>query len=1096
MIRFCIILLSYSYYISALAYQVQFTHLSLKDGLSQATVFCMLQDSRGFMWFGTEDGLNQYDGYKFTVYRHNPKDINSLSNNWINALYEDKQGILWIGTEGGGLNRLDYETQTFKRYLHQPDNPHSLSHDTVLSIYEDSQAIMWIGTDEGGLNQFDRQSGQFIRYQHDPKNPHSLSHNKVWRIYEDSQATLWVGTYQGLNRFDRQTQQFRHYVHEPNNPYSLSHNTVLSLYEDRQGVLWIGTEGGGLNRFDRQQGRFKHYQHDPQDETSLSQNVVWAIYQDRGGELWIGTHGGLNRFNRQQQTFTRYLPDATNPYSLSHNAVWSIYEDNTEVLWISTLGGLNRFDRKGKKFKHYHRDPQQPQNSLSNNNVRAIYQDSRGILWIGTYGGGLNRFNRQTGQVIHYLNDPDDPTSLSHNNVRVIFEDSQKLLWVGTYGGGLNRFDVNTGQFYHYYQQSDNPKTLSDNNIKTIYEDTQGNLWIGTFAGGLNRFHPAEERFSRYLHDPDDPYSISSNDVQVIYEDSHGSLWIGTHDGLNRFDRSRELFFRYFHEPQSRKTLSNNSILSIYETEAGILWLGSYSGLNRLDTLTETFSYYTEADGLANEVIYGILEDDQGFLWLSTNKGLSKFNPKTETFRNYDMSDGLQSDEFNLGAYFKNINGELFFGGINGFNVFNPGQVKDNPYIPPVFITDFQIFNQSVAVGPQSILKRHINVTQDITLSYQHSVFSFEFAALDYTHPERNQYAYQLVGFDKTWNDVDSQRRFVTYTNLDPGHYHFKVKGSNNDGVWNEQGTKVHLLITPPWWETWWAYSLYVIAVLAIIWEYLRRQRQKLVESERINLFLEEKVIERTQELNEKNTALIQLNQEKNEFLGIAAHDLKNPLSAIKGLSEEIQEYVNEMPQEELVELAKMIQTSAEKMFQLITNLLDVNAIEAGKMNLNLRTLDMLPIVHTLVDNYRSRAQVKNIQIQLHYSAPAYWVIADDNTLQQILDNLISNAIKYSWPNKQVTVHLQQEQAQIHCAVADQGPGLSVDDQKKLFGKFNRLTPRPTAGEHSTGLGLFIVKKLIEAMHGQVRCQSELGQGSTFIVTLNHSPSETEAPTP
>lgn len=1064
---------------------IEFEHLSLEHGLSQSTVFCMLQDSRGFMWFGTEDGLNQYDGYRFTVYRHNPQDMNSLSNNWINAIHEDTQGTLWIGTEGGGLNRFDYVSEQFTHYIHDDKNINSLSHNTVLSIYEDKQGMLWIGTDDGGLNQFNPKSEMFVRYLNDPKNPHSLSHNKIWSLYEDKTGLLWVGTYNGLNQFDRRTGQFIRYFYDEHDLHSLSHNTVLSIYEDSRHLMWIGTEGGGLNRFDRKTGQFTRYQADPQNSNSLSHNAVWAIYEDKAGALWIGTHGGLNKFDYKNNKITHYQHDAQNPHSLSHDAVWSIYEDRTEVMWVSTLGGLNKFDHKGKKFIHYHHDSQQPGGSLSNDNVRAIYEDSQDAIWIGTYGGGLNRFNRETGKFFHYRHDPHNLRSLSHNNVRAIIEDQQGDLWVGTYGGGLNRFDRETAEFAHYFHNPDNINSISDNNIRSFFEDRRGILWIGTFAGGLNQFDRQKNRFIRYLHNPKKKDSLSNNNVQVIYEDGTDTLWIGTQNGLDIFDRQKKQFIHYTHNPVDPTSLSHNGILSIYEDSEGSLWIGTHNGLNKFNRITDTFSYYTEEDGLANGVIYSILEDGFGNLWLSTNKGLSRFNPRSETFRNYDVSDGLQSNEFNIGAYCKTREGDLFFGGINGFNVFNPNDVKNNPYIPPIVITDLQIFNKSVRVGEKSLLKKHIDFIDSLTLSYRDSVFSFEFAALDYTYPEKNQYAYQLEGFDKEWTYVDSSRRFVTYTNLDAGEYVFKVKGSNNDGVWNRKGAQLTITITPPWWKTWWAYALYIIAILGIILNYLRIQKQKLIESERLNVFLEEKVAERTRELHEKNTALIKVNQEKNEFLGIAAHDLKNPLSAIKGLSEEIQDSFHDMPEEEVIEFASMIQTSAEKMFQLITNLLDVNAIESGKVNISPKIIDILPTLNALANHYKNRAKEKKICLSFEPQASSYTAFADENTLHQVLDNLISNAIKYSPQDKNVFVRITDYEHSVCCEVQDEGPGLSQADQQKLFGKFTRLTAQPTGGEHSTGLGLFIVKRLIEAMKGKVWCESELGKGATFIIELS-----------
>ncbi len=1061
---------------------IKFEHLSLQDGLSQGTVMCILQDHRGFMWFGTEDGLNKYDGYKFTVYRHVPQTNQSLSNNWINVIHEDNHGIFWIGTEGGGIDRFDPAWETFTHYRHNPNNPNSLSHDIVLSIYEDHHGILWIGTESGGLNRFDPQQNSFKHYFHDPDNPHTLSHNTVWSIVEDPTGILWIGTYQGLNRFDPKSETFKHYYHDPHNTNSLSHDTILSLYADKQGILWIGTEEGGLNQFNPQTEKFVHYRNDPNNANTLSHDKVVAIYEDQAGLLWIGTHGGLNKLNRQTGQFTHYQYDPYNSFSLSHNVVWSIYGDRTGMMWVGAFGAINKFERQGKQFRHYRYDPHHPQTSLSDNNVRAIYEDSQGIIWIGTYSGGLNRFDRQTDQFQTYLSDPHNPNSLSQNNVRSLHEDSRGYLWIGTYGNGLDRFDPKTNQFKHYVYNPDNPDSLSSNNVGAITEDSRGRLWIGTYGGGLNQFDPQADQFENYRNEPDNPDSLINDNVKVIYEDSGSQLWIGTHEGLDHFERLTGRFIHYLHRANDPNSLSDNGILSIYEDQKGRLWIGTLSGLNQFNPATGKFIHYREKDGLANDTVYGILEDGQGYLWLSTNHGLSRFNPQTKIFKNYDIGDGLQSNEFNIGAYLKTRDGELFFGGISGFNRFNPAQIKDNPLLPNLVITDFKVFNQSIKAGQSDILSNPLDETKQITLSYKESVFSFEFVALNYLQSHKNQYAYQLEGFDEHWTHVDSSRRFVTYTNLDAGNYIFKVKGSNNDGIWNEEGVTINITITPPPWKTWWAYTLYIIFILAIVLNYIRIQKNKLRESARLNLVLEEKVKERTQELQEKNTALITLNQEKNEFLGIAAHDLKNPLSAIRGYAEEIQEAFSEMSGEEVVEMAGLIQTSSKKMFDLITNLLDVNAIESGKMNISLQTVNILPIVQSLVDHYRDRAKAKNITLQFMASNLPHPAFVDENTTHQVLDNLISNAVKYSPSSKNITVRLVLQEQYIRCEIQDEGPGLSEQDKKKLFGKFNRLTAKPTGGEHSTGLGLFIVKKLVEAMNSQVWCESELGQGATFIV--------------
>ncbi|MEQ9551312.1 MAG: two-component regulator propeller domain-containing protein [Coleofasciculus sp. G3-WIS-01] len=822
-----LIILSLPIKVYAQDYQIKFDHIKVNDGLSQSGVAPILQDSQGFMWFGTQDGLNKYNGYTFKIYKHQEEDSLSLSDNFILSIYEDKEGIIWVGTESGGLNKFDRKTEQFTHYTYDSGNQHSIGNNKVLSIYEDKDEKLWVGTDGGGLNEFNRETEQFTRYTHNLDDPNSLSNDTVLSIYEDKDGTLWVGTNGGgLNEFNRETEKFTRYIHNPDDPNSLSNNIILSIYEDHSDRLWIGTNGGGLNHFNRDTRQFINFRHESDNPNSLSDNTVNSIVEDRLGNLWLATSSwygnyygsALNKFNPETKQFTHYTQALAGQNSLSDNIVGYIFKDKSGIIWIGTgFSGVNKLDTKHKKFTGYKYEANNYY-SLSDNHVMSIYEDSSGLIWIGTNSGGLNKFNHQTGKFTHYTHDSNNPNSLSSDNVWSIYEDSNGALWVGAFGGGLNKFNRQTGEFTHYIHEPNNPNSLNHNTISSIYEGREGTFWIGTFGGGIDQFNRQTEEFSHYLHNPDDPNSLSDNSVVSIYEDSSGTLWITTFNGgLNKFDRETEKFTRYTHETNNPNSLSYDRVLSINEYPAGTLWLGTYGGgLNKFDIATETFTHYTENDGLPSNSVVGILADDNGNLWLSTGNGLSKFNPEAETFRNYDVGDGLQGNEFDgVKAYAKTKDGAMLFGGLNGFNLFYPDQVKDNPHIPPIVITDFRIFDQTVKLNPA------ISVAKDIKLSYKDNFFSFEFAALDYTNPKKNQYAYKLEGFDQDWI-YSGTRRYASYTNLDPGTYTFRVKGSNNDGVWNEEGTSVAITITPPPWKTGWAYTLYGIAVFGAIYGYVQ----------------------------------------------------------------------------------------------------------------------------------------------------------------------------------------------------------------------------------------------------------------------------------
>lgn len=819
-----------------------FEQISIEHGLSQSIVYCILQDQKGFLWFGTEDGLNKFDGYNFTILRHDPHQANSLSYNEIRAMYEDSSGALWIGTFFGGLNKYDPAKQRFTNYRNIPGNPQSLSHNNVRVIYEDKSGNLWIGTDDG-LNKFDRTKEGFTRFQHDADTPNSLSDNVVNAIYQDRTGILWIGTNGGLNALllgaSDASPTFQHYRHDPGDRRSLSNDNVTAIYEARAGALWIGTQNG-LNQLISAAGAqashaFVRYQNDLRHSNSLSHNDIRALFEDKDGTLWIGTNGGgLNLLDRERKTFTRFQNNPHEPASISYNQIYVICEDRSGIIWLGTYGGgVNKVVNRQKPFALYQPDPNNP-NSLPQEIVWALYEDENGILWIGTHGGGLTRFDHKKNQYTHFQHDPNNLNSLSNNIVRLIYpaRGDPHVLWIGTHGGGLNCFDLKSGKFTRYLHDPNDPTSISHNELRSIYQDLSGALWIGTNGGGLNKLSlnanaASPPKFTRYQHDPNNPTSLSNDFVRAIYEDPHEAgqvLWIATQGGgLNKFDRRTETFTHYRADASLPNSLNNDYILCLHADQAGLFWLGTWGGgLNKFDREKGVLAYYTIREGLPSNEIYGMLEDGSGNLWISSNHGLSRFNPAAEVFKNYSVEDGLQSNEFNGGAFFKSKNGEMFFGGIHGFNAFYPQDIKDNPHVPPVVITGFSKFNKDVR------LETSITAAQQLKLSYKDYVFSFEFAALDFTAPMKNQYAYKMDGLDQDWIYTDAKKRFATFTTLAPGNYRFRVKGSNNDGLWNEIGTSLAIAIHPPVWRTEWFQILSALLLLGLIY-FGFRQRVKHV---------------------------------------------------------------------------------------------------------------------------------------------------------------------------------------------------------------------------------------------------------------------------
>lgn len=827
---------------------IRFDTLSVENGLSQSTVHAILQDTQGFLWFGTDDGLNKYDGYNFTLYKHDPNNPGSLAENTITAIFQDSHGELWVGTTAG-LDHFNRESETFDHYQSAPDQsapgrPVSLLGSSVSAIVEDQQANLWVGTTDGGLNRFTRSNGKFTNYPHQPTDLNTPASDDIRALLFDT-GILWIGTTAGLDAFDTQAGKFTHYQNDAQNPGSLSNNRILSLFKDRMGTLWIGTEEGGLNRLNPDGGTFSRYQNRSGNPYSLSSNSVLAISEDKNGHLWVGGRDGLNLYRSYDDYFTRYQHDPNDPHSLSNDHILTIYVDRSGVLWVGTYGGgVSKYVQNNERFTLYQHQSGIP-TSLSSNVVYSIYEDREGTVWVGTMDGGLNRLDKEAFTFSALQNDPNNSSSLSSNDVRAILEDRQGVMWVGTYGGGLNRFDRDANRFTRYLHDSGRPDSLSDNRVTSLLEDRRGNLWVGTRAGGLEQMERDTGRFTHFRYSKNSPTSICGDYVRTLYEDHAGSLWIGTNTGVCILDPKTFQFRTYRYDPKSLSSLSDDRVLSILETEGKpgdkTIWIGTLlGGLVSFNQATQVFKRYTQKDGLPSDTIYGILADRNGYLWMSTNRGLTRFDPKTEGFRNYDRRDGLQSYEFNAGAYYQNSRGQMYFGGIQGFNVFDPIRVQDNPLAPPIIITAFKKFNQTE--------RKDLTGSEKITLSYQDNFISFEFAALDYSAPEKNQYAYKLEGFDKDWVFAGT-RRYASYTNLRGGKYTFRVIGSNQDGVWNEIGTTIEITVIPPLWESRWFIGLLMLLLVGLA---VLGYRMRMMRIQAQNRTLEDQIHERTQEIERR----------------------------------------------------------------------------------------------------------------------------------------------------------------------------------------------------------------------------------------------------
>ncbi len=823
---------------------LEFDHVTLEQGLSQSTINTIIQDEQGFMWFATNNGLNRYDGYEITVFRHDPSDARSLIDNHIQALLTDSAGMLWVGTMGGGLDQYDPVSERFVHYRHDPDDKSSISSDFIYSIQDDRRGDLWIGT-LNGLNHFDPDTGRFTLYQndYDPADD-SISTNLIFAIHEDQDGLLWLGTAGRLIGFDPGTGEF---IENPVAGRTIS-EPVTAFYEDSDGYLWIGTLTNGVYRYDSLGKDITILHNSPVNLDSLSNNTVRSISQDKSGNVWIATDGGLNRMAPSGSGFIHERHDPNRVTSLSEDMITSLYIDESGIVWAGTFtGGLNKFDPYKAKFQHVRSDPNYPDNSLSNNLVLSFLEDSSGDLWVGTLSG-LNRIDKESGDIELYTVRQADPHSIADSVVGAMLEDQNRDIWFATFGG-LSRYIPETNDFVSFRYDANDPESLNFPAVVSLFEDSKGDFWIGTAGGGFDKLDRESGTFTHYeFDDVESIDNVGPDNIRSFFEDEAGNFWIGTMAGLAKFDRESGDIVYHTHDPDNPDSISDNYILTIHEDSSGSLWIGTQNGLNRLVSEAGVFDRYLWDEGLPDNVVYGILEDDLGNMWISSNRGISRFTPSTGVFHNYDTGDGLQALEFNVGAFYKNARGEMFFGGINGFNVFHPEDISDNPYIPPIIVTSFQILNQQVEHGEDSRIPQPVSLLETIELKREDTSISFELAALHYSSPEDNQYAYIMEGFDEDWNYI-GDRRHATYTNLPPGEYTFKAIGTNSDGVWNQEGTAIKVIMPYPFWRTWWFLLMTGIVLAAAIYGAYRLRTRNIEARTRE---LEVQVASRTSEIERR----------------------------------------------------------------------------------------------------------------------------------------------------------------------------------------------------------------------------------------------------
>ena len=992
--------------------ELHFKHLNVEDGLSQSTVRAIFQDKMGFMWFGTDIGINKFDGSEFTVYKYNAADSTGIPSNFIIEILEDSHGIFWIGTGYGGLCRFDREQEVFYTYGYDRNNKESLSNNSIRALFEDSRNNLWIGTAGGGLNMYNRSTDSFTRFRHDSLSTTDIGSNYISAIAEDKKGFLWLASPEGiLTRYSAATHKGECYNLYGNEVTDRQTTTFGQLFIDSQDDVWFATELG-LYYFDQQKKEFKHFTKGTAG-THLNENAISDIQELENGIFMIATdHGGINLFNKNTGTFTYHKHSKYDVTSISNDQLYSIYRSQDGIIWIGNFhGGLNIYDPASKKFALQTELRTQKGSAFSNGSVLTICEDPEKNILFGYDGQGINVYNPQTGKIRQMTAVAGNPNSVLSNNVVEIYQSRNGDLWIGTYLMGMTRIDAKTKQFSHYRHNDHNLKGIGGNNVWSIIEDHQGKIWIGFQGNGMDSYDPKTNRFVHYKHDPNDIHTLSNNDIYKIFEDRSGNIWISTRNGLCLYNRKSDNFTRYISGKDINKGIYGNCIYDIYQDDQDSLWIGTDQALNLFHAESESFTHFLESDGLNGNAVLSITGDKNNNLWISTNKGISRFNTRERKFRNYDVADGLIDNEFNYVSVLNGSDGRMYFGAKNGFNFFYPDSIFDNPVIPPVFITGLKILNDPV--GPKQnkgVLSKHITFEKNITLTSEQSVFSIEFAALNYSNPQKNQYAYWLEGFDEHWNYAGNKHE-VTYTNLNPGRYTFRVKGSNNDGIWNEEGATLLITILPPWWNTWWFKVLVYATLLGLLLlfyffrlNFYQRQQKKLLvlvrertfQLEEVAVTLEEKqeeinsqneklisqrdelesnnrtlteqkkqileqnkeldkhrnqleslVEERTRELIEAKNKAEESDRLKSSFLANLSHEIRTPLNAILGFSSLLGE--KNLKGHEREEYNRIIQGSSNTLLELISDILDISKIEAGQLVLDSQDVALETVINDLV---------------------------------------------------------------------------------------------------------------------------------------------------
>lgn len=1102
-------------------HNLEFYQYGINEGLSHSDVRAVYKDRNGFLWLGTRDGLNKFDGYQFSVYRRSKQGENGISSNDVKAITGDRQGSIWIGTIAGGINVLDARTQRFKVYLKSTGDGDGISSNNVECLMPDRDDNIWIGTDLG-ISLYNRSTGKFSYFKSDINNPATLSANQVTCFWQDGDGIVWIGTSQGVNSYDPQSGKLSRY------PANKTSSTVLSrikfIFEDSNKNLWVGTYGQGIQKLNRQTGTFDAG--DSFRELSQFKNVL-SMDEDKDGNLWIGTENqGLVIYHPKTKLYTVYAED--DGFDLGSNTVNAVHCDEQGNTWIATTNaGLKLVNANQRLLTHYKFNKKGK--GISHNVVNALVEDASGKLWIGTDGGGLDRFDIAGRQFTNINQQIGKQKNIPGNYVLTIQPDKEKRLWIGTWGDGVTVFNPDNNYYKQYINQIADSNSLSNNKVYCILKDSKDQIWLGTYGGGLNRYDPTTNHFIRYTIDRGTSMSLSSNYILCMQEGPGGKLYIGTDGGgLNILDPKTGLI-KIVTRNEITQELSNNSIRDIWIDPLDNIWLATSYGLNRIDAVTGKIRCWHSDDGLPNDVVAAVQGDGQNNIWVSTARGAARLTFDDKMNSRFIPVSGLQSAEFRSAKYIDKT-GKMYFGSTQGFYEFHPAAIRNEPSQAPLVFTGFEIFNKPVSIagenGEDTPLKENINSLKEITLSYKESVISFSFAQLDYNQPGKKQYAYRMEGFNKNWQFIGNKNS-VTFTNLDPGTYWLEVKSIDADNQLSPISAKLKITITPPFWKEWWFKALLTIALFACV-ALVFYGRLKVVHQR--NKFLEAEVLNRTKELRQSNKLLQEnnqtisiqnkelatynkeldqktgkileqqehiikqnheleqtvqqleiSNQTKDLFFSILAHDLKNPVAALAGITDVLRTRLGALSHQEVAGYLEDIHKSSGSIHELLVNLLDWARLQQHSLPCRPEAVN---VYETIIRNYSLSEQLikrKNLRIQVSIDR-SHTIYADRLMTDTVFRNILTNSIKYTPADGVIELSSVEEENNIVVVFHDSGVGMSEQQLKSLFDINKQQLTLGTAGERGTGLGLMITKDFIDVNKGAVEVTSELGSGTSFYV--------------